>query len=540
MADKVNPNQQQALLKQVGKAVAPTVDGAINGAKVVFAAAKTMGLQSKLGELLGEREKIREEFSQDNTPETKPSSPQSKEMNQALSNQDQAKQGSAFLNSINQSNAEKSLAAQIDSTKGKIADVKSEVGQTTLSSELGASTNSSSPLAQPNNTAAPIKEAPVEKPTAPSMPENMIQVGPSKADPSNSELTGGLLQNGGKMLESQDPTHIAQFKGEANTNEDAAANGNCGAACLAGLARATGVRSGDAASANKDIEAASKAMGRNSEYEGSSIGSFVKGAEGLGMKAEAKSGIGLDDIKKELKNGNHVALATDPSKYTGYTKKGGHLARVTDYDEKTNSFTLNDSLYQKPIQVPADKLEDAMKSGLLRDSKNTMVVIQGNKSEAGLGGKVAEQPKVAEPPKAKEEKPNSLTDLDTPKFKDWTMNGKGEFVKKDKPAAVINGSAGKDGDKSLTQSSTKVDIETPSDKIEEKKEASTGFYIPGDPAHDEKESTTTSSPKVAKAEEKLPKSVVDFSVVGGPFEGKQKEYKLTPDGIVKKPEVSAE
>jgi hypothetical protein len=491
MTDKVTQNNKpQALLKQVGKAVFPAVGGAINGAKLVSAAVKTVGLQNKLGELLGEREQIREKFIVDNTQETRSSSTQSKEMNQALSNEDQAKQGSAFLNSINASNADKSLTAQIDSTKKNIADVKSEAGQTTLSSELGAPVNNSSPSAQPNNTAAPAKEAPAEKPTSPSMPESMIPVGIGKTDINPKELISGLEQNGGKMLENQDPTHIAQFKGEANTNENAAANGNCGAATLAGLARATGVRSGDAASANADIEEASNKMGRNSEYEGSTIDSFVKGAQDMKMDAKAHSGIGLDDIKKELKNGNHVALATDPSKYTGYTKKGGHLTRVTGYDEKTNSFTLNDSLFQKPIQVSADKLGDAMKSGLLGDSKNTMVVIQGNKSEAGLGGSVVAESK-------KSEGTPSSSSTATTKSTDSTQQNPS-----DKPK-VVEGTSGRDGGKQTAQaSSSKVDVD---------------------------------EPNAAKKEEKMPNSLSEFYDPKSPFHGKENEYDMNETGqLVKK------
>lgn len=299
--------------------------------------------------------------------------------NSAVDNQNGQRQGNAYVREVNNSNQEKVIQAQIDSDKKAIADLQTEAGKTTSVSEVS-----------PSDSVGPAKSGDSSKGTpdgdlGKSTPESQAQtarslstLAPGGKDPNQADLVAGVEKFGGRQLDTSDRTMVSQFKGEANINEDAASNRNCGRAALLSTARALGL-GGDASTANADLEKIGTVMGQNggNEHQGTQLNEFVAGARNLGMNAKLGRG-SIEQVKQQLQNGNQVVVATDPSKYSGFTKKGGHLTRVSGYNAERDTFTLHDSLFQKPIEIEADKLAQSMGSQILGDGRNAMIVVDKN------------------------------------------------------------------------------------------------------------------------------------------------------------------
>lgn len=317
-----------------------------------------------------------------------------------VSNLEGQRSGNAYNAEISKGVRERKIQDQLHLTADKLADKQTESGRNTSVSDVTGSGNTgigdsnnkdNSKNSTPNNEGDKgISKAETAR--------ALNTLAPGGHDPNQHELIGGLKASGGNMAEVKpgDNSMVSQFKGEANINEDAVSNRNCGRCALLSTARAMGM-GGDASTANSDLEKVGSLMGQNgkNEYQGTQINDFLTGAKNMGMNAKAGKG-GIEQIKQQLASGNQVVIATDPSKYTGFTKKGGHMVRVSGYDEKKDTFTLHDSLFQKPIEVQAKQLGKAMSSDLLGQNKNTMIIIDKNsKLDKGALNKVPEQQKTS-------------------------------------------------------------------------------------------------------------------------------------------------
>lgn len=447
-------------------------------------------LTARVGELQAELAKVR---GGESSQETSSNSSDSR-----IGNLEGQRAGNAYNAEVNKGVRESKLQDQLHQAADKLADKQTESGRNTSVSDVtgsgstGIGDNNNKDNPKNNNT--PTNEGDKVSPTRAATANSLNTLAPGGQDPNHADLVSGLQASGGRVVEPKagDNSMVSQFKGEANTNEDAVSNRNCGRCALLSTARAMGM-GGDASTANSDLEKTGALMGQNgkNEYQGTQVGDFLTGAKNMGMSAKAGKG-GVEQVKQQLAKGNQVVIATDPSKYTGFTKKGGHMVRVSGYNEEKDTFTLHDSLFQKPIEVQAKQLGKAMGSDFLGEHKNTMITIDPKKSnldkqalnkvpeqqkssspELGSsnsidadkkvgdkgpvkgsagnepskidntsGKKIDEEPQTGNKKQKEEEKPTSLSQLydDSGKFKDWTMNDRGEFVKKDK-AQATGGSA---------------------------------------------------------------------------------------------------
>ncbi|OGI18307.1 MAG: hypothetical protein A3B68_04530 [Candidatus Melainabacteria bacterium RIFCSPHIGHO2_02_FULL_34_12] len=169
-------------------------------------------------------------------------------------------------------------------------------------------------------------------------------------------------------------TQVSQFAGESNTNgisKELGINGNCAVCALVSGARSLGAMKGDESTAQDDISHVRELMKPGSNhFQGTKPADIIRGAKKLGLNANMYKG-NADDLIKELDKGNVPIASVNAKEYGVFKKKKekvGHGVAVTDYDPKTNSFTVNDSLLDKPITVTKENMNRAMSSSHFKNS----------------------------------------------------------------------------------------------------------------------------------------------------------------------------
>lgn len=152
---------------------------------------------------------------------------------------------------------------------------------------------------------------------------------------------------------------ISQIRGQANTNEDSKGNNaNCGPTSLAMIARMFGKSSGDASTADSEIEKMRSLMGgSNDEYSTTTASQLVQGAKGLGLNANYSND--MNSLFSTLNNGGKAIVGVVPSKYGG-SGNINHFVVVNSI--KGDRAELFDPLQQKPITVSTRDLYNAMQA----------------------------------------------------------------------------------------------------------------------------------------------------------------------------------
>ena len=175
---------------------------------------------------------------------------------------------------------------------------------------------------------------------------------------------GGFVQTAGKMLTKVADWFVSQIPGSTNTKEDSGpSNGNCLMAVSVMLGRMFGKLQGGADLADQQIEDMRKMSGVTmDESEGTTLDQAAKGLSSLGLNAEKREGVTLEDLKEGLARGEKFAIAVNPEGYDQDIGKdyvdGGHAVLLTEINGDTA--TLWDPGQQRPITISVASLMQSM------------------------------------------------------------------------------------------------------------------------------------------------------------------------------------
>lgn len=183
---------------------------------------------------------------------------------------------------------------------------------------------------------------------------------PTRARTNNQNNNQNINQNYYPQRNQQlNSNFISQVPGESNVAEDAAGlNANCGPACVAMLLRMSGVTSGNANTADGEIESARNMMGGGqNQYKQTDKNHLLNGLRNAGVNASFTED--KENFMSKIKSGRKAIALVNPSTYSN-APSANHFVVINKV--MGDMVEIYDPFQQRPITISMNQLNQSMQS----------------------------------------------------------------------------------------------------------------------------------------------------------------------------------